>query len=358
MVKLDAAKPEDMHCDANSPEWVRFLGYAGVPLLLAIPAFFVSVATAFRLFQTHRTIRAAYFDSSRARSAQISGVVAAPAKTPHYRLARAVSPHPVNPTASLSLYSPSLAGHGSPMARGNMPLPASPLGGIRTLPPLSPTMQAGRALSILSVSDYHDDASVYDNVRPPSSPPNVYSTYQLPYGRRPVPQLTQSERDAFSEAGYDMKAREKIPESPEDDSEKESLEVQIPVHASQVHPCFTTGDAPRKCNFSFTELAYLLKNGISVLQCRFLTTSELNAGYLASGALPNVYSNLTADYTCSYCVSAPSLASRRLLLCPLLLTWPPNVKLRWNWGHNTLRCCWLHGVLSLYLVHRLLIVIH
>ncbi|KAF5369335.1 hypothetical protein D9758_002805 [Tetrapyrgos nigripes] len=44
--RLDAVNPFDgLDCDARNPSWVRFLGYAGLPLLFAFPVFCFSIGT-------------------------------------------------------------------------------------------------------------------------------------------------------------------------------------------------------------------------------------------------------------------------------------------------------------------------
>lgn len=244
LVKLDAAKPQgdDLHCDANSPEWVRFLGYAGVSVVIACPAFFIAVATAYRLIRTHFTNRTNYLNSLQTRSAQMSGVASGvPVKAPHYKLARTTSPPPVNSTSSASLYGSNFAIPSSPIGRGNLSMPSSPMNGVRPLPPSSPMFQAGRALSVRSVSDYPDEVSVYDGTKPPLSPTGSYPAFHIPFGRRPAPELTQSERDAFSEAGYNMDAPEKIPESVEEEeggSSKNSTKDENRPPAIRVHQSF------------------------------------------------------------------------------------------------------------------------
>lgn len=241
VVKFDSAKPQgdDLHCDSNSPEWVRFLGYAGVSVVIACPAFFIAVATAYRLIRTHLTNRANYINSLQTRSAQISGVGSGPIKAPHYKLARAMSPPPVNSTSSASLYGANFAIPSSPIGRGNLSMPSSPMNGVRPLPPSSPMFQAGRALSVRTVSDYPDEASVYDGSKPPLSPTGSYPAFHIPFGRRPAPELTQSERDAFSEAGYNMDAPEKIPESvEEEDSSKDSAKDENRAPAIRVNQSF------------------------------------------------------------------------------------------------------------------------
>ncbi|KAI0938681.1 hypothetical protein AcV5_000305 [Taiwanofungus camphoratus] len=54
-LRFGAIQPfNDMHCDATRPIWVRLLSYAGVPLLLAVPSFLLSCATAFVLFHSQQ----------------------------------------------------------------------------------------------------------------------------------------------------------------------------------------------------------------------------------------------------------------------------------------------------------------
>lgn len=58
VIKLDAVKPtEDLHCDASDPVWVRFFGYAGTPLLLAVPVLFFSINSIVRSLKTSRHIQ-------------------------------------------------------------------------------------------------------------------------------------------------------------------------------------------------------------------------------------------------------------------------------------------------------------
>ncbi|KIJ61409.1 hypothetical protein HYDPIDRAFT_115868 [Hydnomerulius pinastri MD-312] len=54
LLKLDAIQPtNDLHCDASNPIWGRFLGYAGLSMLLTIPCFFLSAAAALRVLRMH-----------------------------------------------------------------------------------------------------------------------------------------------------------------------------------------------------------------------------------------------------------------------------------------------------------------
>jgi hypothetical protein len=61
-LKYDAIQPtDDLHCDVTRPLWPRLFGYAGAPLIVAIPCLGVSAATFRRIAQVSadaRTIRA------------------------------------------------------------------------------------------------------------------------------------------------------------------------------------------------------------------------------------------------------------------------------------------------------------
>ncbi|TBU41725.1 hypothetical protein BD309DRAFT_251766 [Dichomitus squalens] len=50
-LKFDAVRPADgLNCDATHPVWVRLLSYAGVPLLLALPSFFLTCTAAYQYY--------------------------------------------------------------------------------------------------------------------------------------------------------------------------------------------------------------------------------------------------------------------------------------------------------------------
>ncbi|KAF9018122.1 hypothetical protein BDZ89DRAFT_960485 [Hymenopellis radicata] len=58
VLKLDAVKPsDDIQCDATDPQWVRFLGYAGTPLLLVIPCFILSIKSIVNTIRTNKHIQ-------------------------------------------------------------------------------------------------------------------------------------------------------------------------------------------------------------------------------------------------------------------------------------------------------------
>ncbi|PPR02268.1 hypothetical protein CVT24_011617 [Panaeolus cyanescens] len=44
---------DDIHCDANDPEWVRFFGYAGLPFLMSLPSLFLSIKSVMQVYKTN-----------------------------------------------------------------------------------------------------------------------------------------------------------------------------------------------------------------------------------------------------------------------------------------------------------------
>lgn len=210
VIKLDAVKPigDGLNCDMNSPVWVRFLGYAGISIVAAFPAFIIASATAYRLVKTHLASSSQHGDEQQqVHSAARSGTAAPTTKVPHYNLAR-TRLSSTNGEASISVYGSNFAIPASPAGKGNLSMTSSPEVRFSHIPPVSPIFKAGRAFSIQSYSELHDDASFYGDRNRPISPASV-KPYHRPAERRPVPNLTQSERDAFSEAGYDMTPRDR-----------------------------------------------------------------------------------------------------------------------------------------------------
>ncbi|KAF8999070.1 hypothetical protein BDQ17DRAFT_1246859 [Cyathus striatus] len=64
---FDSSKPSDnLHCDSSDPEWVRFLGYAGLPFLVSIPCMYLSVKSVFRVYKTNQHIQRARHDDIKA----------------------------------------------------------------------------------------------------------------------------------------------------------------------------------------------------------------------------------------------------------------------------------------------------
>ncbi|KAF9487893.1 hypothetical protein BDN71DRAFT_1542552 [Pleurotus eryngii] len=57
-LRLDAVHPssDSMSCEATNPVWVRFLGYAGPPLLLCVPTFGATLYCIVRVHRTHQHI--------------------------------------------------------------------------------------------------------------------------------------------------------------------------------------------------------------------------------------------------------------------------------------------------------------
>ncbi|KJA26933.1 hypothetical protein HYPSUDRAFT_84331 [Hypholoma sublateritium FD-334 SS-4] len=60
VLKFDSAQPsDDIHCDSTAPEWVRLLGYAGMPILMVLPALYLSVMSAYRISRTNQHLQRA-----------------------------------------------------------------------------------------------------------------------------------------------------------------------------------------------------------------------------------------------------------------------------------------------------------
>lgn len=72
LLSLHAIQPtDDLHCDASHPIWGRFLGYAGISMILTIPCFFLSAIAAHRVFKVH-TVHRELFNLSAAQSHSLS----------------------------------------------------------------------------------------------------------------------------------------------------------------------------------------------------------------------------------------------------------------------------------------------
>lgn len=205
-----------MHCDSNSPEWVRFLGYAGVSVVIACPAFLVATATAYKLLRTHLNNRANYLSNSHGRSVQGTSIASPSSKTPHYQLARASSPPPNPNQSGGSGLGFSYAIPGSPVSRETFSIPPSPMHALRPLPPSPAMLAGGRALSVRTVSDFPDDNSIQGSTRPLASSSSHHSP-QNPVGRRPAPDLTMLKQDALSIYVHHVDAPERFTDIPEED---------------------------------------------------------------------------------------------------------------------------------------------
>ncbi|KAF8180420.1 hypothetical protein BJ912DRAFT_981261 [Pholiota molesta] len=60
ILKFDSVQPsDDMHCDSTSPEWVRLVGYAGLPFIMAWPALYLSIKSIIRISKTNRHLQRA-----------------------------------------------------------------------------------------------------------------------------------------------------------------------------------------------------------------------------------------------------------------------------------------------------------
>ena len=63
--KFDSVHPsDDFHCDSSAPEWVRFMGYAGIPLTLSLPSLYLSIKSIIRVYRTNQHIQRARSDES------------------------------------------------------------------------------------------------------------------------------------------------------------------------------------------------------------------------------------------------------------------------------------------------------
>ncbi|KAG2138525.1 hypothetical protein DEU56DRAFT_901254 [Suillus clintonianus] len=73
LLSLHAIQPsDDLHCDASDPIWGRFLGYAGISMILTIPCFFLSATAAHRVFKVH-TVRRELFKLTVSHSHSLGG---------------------------------------------------------------------------------------------------------------------------------------------------------------------------------------------------------------------------------------------------------------------------------------------
>ncbi|KAJ3841923.1 hypothetical protein F5878DRAFT_434514 [Lentinula raphanica] len=65
VLKLDAVQPADgFVCDATSPEWVRFLSYAGMPLVFSIPFSYFGLMALIRMSRSQQRISQRYRNST------------------------------------------------------------------------------------------------------------------------------------------------------------------------------------------------------------------------------------------------------------------------------------------------------
>ncbi|PPQ73442.1 hypothetical protein CVT26_015829 [Gymnopilus dilepis] len=64
VLKLNSLHPsDDMFCDSSSPEWVRFLGYAGLPFVALWPALYLSIRSILQIHKTNQHLLRARTDS-------------------------------------------------------------------------------------------------------------------------------------------------------------------------------------------------------------------------------------------------------------------------------------------------------
>lgn len=83
LLSLHAIQPtDDLHCDSSHPIWGRFLGYAGVSMILTIPCFFLSAIAAHRVFKVHTVHRELFnLAVSHSLSAERAGNTIEPSKS-------------------------------------------------------------------------------------------------------------------------------------------------------------------------------------------------------------------------------------------------------------------------------------
>jgi len=60
LVKFNSTQPtNDMHCESSNPEWVRFLGFPGLPFVLSWPSLYLSVKSVYRVYKVNRHLQRA-----------------------------------------------------------------------------------------------------------------------------------------------------------------------------------------------------------------------------------------------------------------------------------------------------------
>ncbi|TFK41662.1 hypothetical protein BDQ12DRAFT_720495 [Crucibulum laeve] len=105
VLAYDSAQPsDDLHCDSSHPIWVRFMGYAGLPVVVSIPCLFLSIKSIIRVYKTNQHIQRARHDDvavdhlsplPRTRSKDLLNFVSAgraiPSPSPSAKVSRRVS---------------------------------------------------------------------------------------------------------------------------------------------------------------------------------------------------------------------------------------------------------------------------
>ncbi|KAF8067780.1 hypothetical protein FPV67DRAFT_1155933 [Lyophyllum atratum] len=82
----NGTRSDDMHCDYNDPTWIRFFSYAGVPWLVSIPCFYLSVKAILRILKTNK-----HLQRSRDPDMGVETFTALPRRPKHVHVARAIS---------------------------------------------------------------------------------------------------------------------------------------------------------------------------------------------------------------------------------------------------------------------------
>ncbi|KAF8156935.1 hypothetical protein B0H34DRAFT_711243 [Crassisporium funariophilum] len=157
LFKFDPIHPtDDMHCDATDPEWVRFLGYAGVPLLLSLPSLYLSIRSITRVYKTYRHLQ-------RARSDSVDGFTSMPrnCRKLHFQIPTRAA----TPSKRLS----KLSTHSTTRREQIAPSISSPVLMARQFhlpfktPPMGPNILEGRESSNFSANFSTQDKEQDDN---------------------------------------------------------------------------------------------------------------------------------------------------------------------------------------------------
>ncbi|KAJ3782205.1 hypothetical protein GGU10DRAFT_390026 [Lentinula aff. detonsa] len=151
VLRLNAAQPTDgFACDANRPEWVRFLSYAGIPLVFSIPFSCFGLMAIIRMSRSQQRIIERYRNST--EHANSKNFTSLPLKRIHRKdmsnfLGSRSSPTPIPTPRAIPSPSPSLA---YPTSPGRVPI--SPV----LYSPVLSARQFHLPFSPLSANDDHD----------------------------------------------------------------------------------------------------------------------------------------------------------------------------------------------------------
>lgn len=84
---------DDMHCDYSHP-WIRFFSYAGVPWIITIPCFYLSIRAITRILKTNKHLQ-------RSRDPDMAIETFTPRRPKHIQMARAISASSSSPASNL-----------------------------------------------------------------------------------------------------------------------------------------------------------------------------------------------------------------------------------------------------------------